>query len=62
MRITGWFLGFVLWLILLIITVRTASRKGYSPILFAIFSFFCPLIALIVVLVIQPKPGYSTTP
>ena len=57
MRITG---GFILWLILLIATVMIASRKGYSAILFAIFSFFCPLVALIVVLVLRPKPGYAT--
>ena len=57
MRITG---GFILWLILLVATVMIASRKGYSAILFAIFAFFCPLVALIVVLVIRPKPGYPT--
>ena len=59
MRVTFSLISFVIWLVLLVITVRTASRKGYSPILFGIFSFFCSIVALIVALVIRPKPGFS---
>jgi hypothetical protein len=59
MRITGSVVGFIIWLILLVITVRAASRKGHSPILFGIFSFFCPIVALIVALAMRPKPGFS---
>ena len=51
----GYGFGFLIWLILLVITVSVASRKGHSGILFAIFSFFCPVVALIVALAIAPK-------
>ena len=51
----GYGFGFVIWLILLVITVSVASRKGHSGILFAIFSFFCPVVALIVALAIAPR-------
>jgi hypothetical protein len=44
--------------VLLVITVMIASRKGHSPILYAIFSLFCPLVALVVALIIRPRPGY----
>jgi hypothetical protein len=58
-RVTTGLLGFIIWVILLVITVRTASQKGHSPILFGIFSFFCPIVALIVALAMRPKPGFS---
>jgi hypothetical protein len=51
----GYGIGFVIWLIMLVITVSVASRKGHSGVLFAIFSFFCPVVALIVALAIAPK-------
>ncbi|MGH8978995.1 MAG: hypothetical protein ACRDV7_13035 [Acidimicrobiia bacterium] len=50
-------LALFIWLIMLVVTVSVASRKGHSGILFGIFSFFCPIVALIVALAIAPKPG-----
>jgi hypothetical protein len=58
MRVTFSLISFIIWIVLLVITVRVASRKGYSPVLFGIFSFFCSIIALIVALVMRPKPGF----
>jgi hypothetical protein len=43
---------------IIVATVVIAVRKGHSGILFFIFSLFCSLIALIVALVMQPRPGY----
>jgi hypothetical protein len=48
-------IGVVLEVILLIITVSIASRKGHSGILFGIFSIFCPFVALIVALAVRPR-------
>ena len=59
MRVTFSLISFIIWIVLLVITVQTASRKGHDAILFGIFSFFCPIVALVVALVMRPKPGFS---
>jgi hypothetical protein len=55
-------LSTIVWIIIVIATVMIASRKGYSGVLFFIFALFCSWIALIVALVMRPKPGYSGAP
>ena len=50
-----WGFGVILEIILLIVTVGIAARKGHSAILFGIFSIFCPIVALIVALAVRPR-------
>jgi hypothetical protein len=57
--VASYIVGGIIWLIIMVITVIVAVRKGHSGFLFFIFSFFCSWIALIVALVIRPRVGYG---
>ena len=49
--------SFLITIIIMVIVAQQAQKKGHSPVLWAIFAFFCSLLALILVFVIKPKPG-----
>ena len=56
--VAGYIIGGIIQIVVIVATVMIAVRKGHSGILYFFFSLFCGLIALIVALVIKPRPGY----
>ena len=51
-------LSIIFYIILIVVTMGIAAQKNRSPLGFGILAVFLPIIALIIVLIINPgKPG-----
>ncbi|GAC1445767.1 MAG: hypothetical protein NVSMB52_08210 [Chloroflexota bacterium] len=51
----GGFIGFIIWVAIIVLAVRVASGKGRSPVLWGILAALFSVIALIVVAVLPSR-------
>ena len=46
----------ILWVVFIYFTFMLAASKGRSPLLWVILAIFFPLITIIILLILKPKP------
>ena len=51
-----WILGVIIWVVFIYFTFMLAASKGRSPLLWVILAIFFPLITIIILLILKPKP------
>jgi hypothetical protein len=51
-----WIIMVILWAVFIYFTYMLAASKGRSPLLWVILAIFFPLITIIILLILKPKP------
>jgi hypothetical protein len=51
-----WIILVILWAVFIYFTYMLAASKGRSPLLWVILAIFFPLITIIILLILKPKP------
>jgi hypothetical protein len=54
-----WIIAVVLWALFIYFTFMLAASKGRSPLLWVVLAIFFPLITIIILLILPPKPRQS---
>jgi len=62
MGVLLWIIGVIVYIFLIVLTMNIARAKGRSALGFGLFAVFVPLIALIVVLIINPSNARINQP
>jgi hypothetical protein len=52
-----WLIIVIIWVMFIYFTFMLAASKGRSPLLWVIFAIFLPLIAVILLMILPPRPG-----